>query len=63
MNITIIRQLNGFLYTLEPWRLYFYLKSKTSQWVADPTKYWVTEKSKYGDPMTAVKNMKLNVPQ
>jgi hypothetical protein len=44
----IIHRLNGFLYTLEPWRFYFYLKSKTGQWVVDPTKYWVTIKTRYG---------------
>jgi hypothetical protein len=28
----------------------FYLKIKTGQWVVDPTKYWVTRKSRYGGP-------------
>jgi hypothetical protein len=49
MNM-IIKQLHGFLYTLEPWIFSFYLKIKTGQWVVDPTKYWVTRKSRYDGP-------------
>jgi hypothetical protein len=47
-NYLIIHQFKGLLYTLEPLRFYFYLKSKTGRWVVNPTKYWVTRKSRYG---------------
>jgi hypothetical protein len=48
INYKIIHQLDGFLYDLGPWRFYFYLESKSGQWIVDTTKYLVTRKSRYG---------------